>query len=281
MTIFFYCQHFLVFLTIIFSFFIIGSHKGSGIMDIDVLEASLDLYDYVKDECFRSKKTPDESGDSLYDKLKNLGNSVAFSCRIGDFLDFVADQYDLDSNCMVVTLLNGPEKETWGDNPIFYSKYDLVNNEHNYYEVSIKGYSDMPPHTLVHFPDGTIGNTMTTSVDSNFVRKKSDLFLSCSPVFEMRIGSFFDFSEIQADDRPLLEHCRLSCFSIDFGDTDCENFTHISTLKFESDPVDVYLHIPIRYLSNMREYDCSAFQLLMSYMESASEKESSMIKKRV
>ena len=137
----------------------------------------------------------------------------------------------------------------------------------------------MPQHTLVHFPDGTIGNT-TTSANSDLVRKKKDLFFSDSLVFRMKIGSFFDFSEIQADDRPLLEHCRLSCHSIDWNDTDCSNLSHISTLKFESDPVDVYLHIPVRYLSNVRKQDYSTFQLLMSYMESVSEKEATMIKKK-
>lgn len=218
--------------------------------------------------------------------IKHLGDEIAFSCRIEDLLSFIADEYGLDSNCMVVSFVQSgiPAKSTRGDYPRFFSKYELAVNEMDMVHVggvSITGYSDMPQHHLISYYDGTIGsNKYGSYLSRRSVCSKNDLFENCERCFSIYIDSLFDFAEPQADGKPLLEHCRVSCSSADFSDSNSPDYHHTSELTLESDPYDVFLHIPVSFLAEERSKNTTTYQLLSSYFESVQEKEAAIVKKK-
>ena len=216
-----------------------------------------------------------------------MGNEIAFSCRIEDLLSFIADKYNLDSNCMVVSLVQSsiPDKSTRGDYPRFFSKYELAEKEMDRVQVgrvSITGYSDMPQHHLISYYDGTIGSKVDHYFTQRSVRNKKDLFenVSWKNCFSIYIDSLFDFAEPQADGKPLLEHCRVSCSSCDDSVGIHPEYRHTSQLILESDPYDVFLHIPVSFLANERRDNSTTYQLLSSYFESVQEKEAAIEKKK-
>lgn len=259
-------------------------------MAINELEIKLNLYDEICREFYEKNWGNDEWRTHFATEkiIKYWGNEIAFSCRIEDLLSFIADKYNLDSNCMVVSFVQSgiPAKSTRGDYPRFFSKYELAENEMDMVQagrVSIMGYSDMPQHQLVDYYDGTIGSKVDYYFTQRSVRNKKDLFekVSWENCFSIYIDSLFDFAEPQADGKPLLEHCRVSCSSADFSDSNSPDYHHTSQLILESDPYDVFLHIPVSFLANERRRDDStAYQLLSSYFESVQEKETAAKKKK-
>ena len=200
-------------------------------------------------------------------------------------LSFIADEYGLDSNCMVVSFKYSDFafKDFRGisfRNPRYFSKYELVENGMEKIQkkvVSIKGYSEMPQQRMVSYYDGSIGSI---NLYGNPIRRKDDLFKNCKPCFEISINSLFDFTEPQADGKRLLEHCRVSCFSLDDSVGIHPEYRHTSRLILESDPYDVFLHIPVSFLANERRDNSTTYQLLSSYFECVQEKEAAIEKKK-
>lgn len=254
--------------------------------ELNELDIKLNLYDEICREFGENNWGKDDLKTKFATReiIKHLGDEIAFSCRIEDLLSFIADEYGLDSNCMVVSF-NGcfafkdiEGKGFW--NPRYFSKYELVENGMEKIQkkvVSIKGYSEMPQHRMVSYYDGTIG-----SIDFyNYpIQRKSDLFINCKPCFEISTESLFDFAEPQADGKPLLEHCRVSCFTWDDSVGIHPEYNHKSRLILESDPYDVFLHIPVSFLAEERRDNSTTYQLLSSYFESVQEKEAAIEKKK-
>ena len=253
---------------------------------LNELDIKLNLYDEICREFEENNWGKDDLKTKFATRkiIKHLGNEIAFSCRIEDLLSFIADEYGLDSNCMVVSF-NGDFafKDIRGisfRNPRYFSKYELVENGMEKIQkkvVSIKGYSEMPQQRMVSYYDGTIGSI---NLYGKPIRRKNDLFENCKPCFEISINSLFDFTEPQADGKRLLEHCRVSCFSCDDSVGIHPEYRHTSRLILESDPYDVFLHIPVSFLANERRDNSTTYQLLSSYFESVQEKDVAIEKKK-
>lgn len=246
---------------------------------VEAVERMLDRYDYLRQQC--SQSYYGDVGDRAITRktLDKLGNTVVVSFRIGDFLDFVSEQTGVDSNYMIVRLDNGPFNHTRGNSPSFLSKYQLIHPAGvSYLNVSIEGYPSMPQHSLVTFPDGTIGNSTWWGLKP--IRSKEELFENEKPVFQMRVASLFDFCELQADDRPLLEHCRTTHSSMDMSDSNSPDYFHRTQLVFESDPVDVYLHVPVKSLAFERERGSVTYDMISSFIEKEQEKEGQKVKEK-
>ena len=253
--------------------------------ELNELDIKLNLYDEICREFDENNWGKDDwkTVSSIRKIIKHLGNEIAFSCRIEDLLSFLADKYSLDSNCMVLKYSDFAFKDIRGisfRNPRYFSKYELVGNEMGKIQkkvISIKGYSEMPQQRMVSYYDGTIGSI---NIYGKPIRRKNDLFKNCKPCFEISIASLFDFAEPQADGKPLLEHCRVSCFSSDDSVGIHPEYRHKSRLILESDPYDVFLHIPVSFLANERSKNSTTYQLLSSYFESVQEKEAAVEKKK-
>ena len=255
--------------------------------ELNELDIKLNLYDEICREFEKNNWGKDDlkTKFATRDIIIHLGNEIAFSCRIEDLLSFIADEYGLDSNCMVVSCKYSgfAFKDFRGigfRNPRYFSKSELVENEMEKIQkkvISIKGYSEMPQQRMVSYYDGTIGSI---NLYGNPIRRKSDLFINCKPCFEISIESLFDFAEPQADGKPLLEHCRVSCSSCDDSVGIHPEYRHTSRLILESDPYDVFLHIPVSFLANERRDNSTTYQLLSSYFESVQEKEAAIEKKK-
>lgn len=122
--------------------------------ELNELDIKLNLYDEICREFGENNWGKDEWRTHFATEkiIKYLGNEIAFSCRIEDLLSFIADKYNLDSNCMVVSFKYSDFafKDFRGisfRNPRYFSKYELVENGMEKIQkkvVSIKGYSEMP-----------------------------------------------------------------------------------------------------------------------------------------
>lgn len=253
--------------------------------ELNELDIKLNLYDEICREFDGNNWGKDDLKTKFATReiIKHLGNEIAFSCRIEDLLSFIADECGLDSNCMVVECRDFAFKDTGGSvfwNPRYFSKYELVENKMEKIQkevISIKGYPVMPQQRMVSYYDGTIGSI---NLYGKPIRRKNDLFGNCKPCFEISINSLFDFTEPQADGKPLLEHCRVSCFSSDDSVGIHPEYRYKSRLILESDPYDVFLHIPVSFLANERRDNSTTYQLLSSYFKSVQEKEAAIEKKK-
>lgn len=253
--------------------------------ELNELDIKLNLYDEICREFEKNNwgKYDWETKFATREIIKHLGDEIAFSCRIEDLLFFLADEYGLDSNCMVVSSRFDISK-TIGDYsqpwfPRYFSKYELTEKgiEKIYKRrIFITGYSEMPQHQILNHHDGKIGNI---GFYKSPIRRRSDLFVNCEPCFTISIDSLFDFAEPQADGKPLLEHFRVYCSTHDEGER-YPKYRHTSELILESDPYDVFLHIPVSFLANERSKNSTTYQLLSSYFESVQEKEAAVEKKK-
>ena len=94
------------------------------------------------------------------------------------------------------------------------------------------------------------------------------------------VGSLAKITGAKMSWKPLLDHCRVSCFSLDDSVGVHSEYHHTSRLILESDPYDVFLHIPVSFLVNERRDNSTTYQLLSSYFESVQEKEAAIEKKK-